>query len=68
MFELEWVFDEAKQNYMEELLQAEFENNGDYFKIKAVHYTYFDVLLGLEDLDFVLSKRGDHCILTVNFD
>ena len=65
LFEMKWIFAESRQTEMEEVLQVEFAQDGEYFKITAVDYTYFDVLAGLEELDFALVKRGDECILRV---
>ena len=59
LFEIKWKFDSEKRELYEDLFFVEFEDTGDgYFKLKTVVYTYMDILSGLEEVDFVLSKNN----------
>ena len=44
---------------LETLLFVRFERNEDHFKIKSVQYTYADILLGLEGMNFELNKKNN---------
>ena len=65
LYEVKWQFDPARQSELEELLLVQFEPAGEYFKIKTVEYTYFDILTGLEDIDFVFTKDKDSYLLSL---
>jgi hypothetical protein len=53
-------------NDLQSLLFCEFEKlNNDYYKIKKISYTYIDLLLGLEELDFTFYKKNDEYIIHI---
>ena len=68
LYKVKWEFDPSKKSELEELLVVEFEQDGDskYFKIKTVEYTYFDILIGLENLDWVFTKEKDNYVLRLD--
>ena len=60
MYEIEWEFKQSEKQDLEALLFVEFEPTLDKtFKIKTIKYTYVDVLIGLEELDFKFTKNND---------
>ena len=64
--EIEWYFPIDMKETVEEILMVEFEANEDYFTLTKVLYTYFDILEGLEEMDFTLKKIGDIIQITIN--
>ena len=66
LFEVEWKFDKKKLNDLENLLFVEFQQNDNgNFIIKNILFSYFDILSGLEELDFNFSKTKDKYILEI---
>lgn len=59
LYEIKWYFDEKDLSDLETLLFVRFERNEDHFKIKSVQYTYADILLGLEGMNFELNKKNN---------
>ena len=60
IFEIEWLFPTKDKKDLESLLFVEFETIGNNkHKIKTVKYTYVDILLGLEELNFTFEKLND---------
>ena len=51
-FEVQWYFNENDLNDLESLLFVRFERKNDYYVINKLQYTYLDLLLGLEDMEF----------------
>ena len=67
LYDIEWSFNEKDKSDFESLLFVEFETIGKKtYKIKTVKYTYVDVLLGLEELDFEFKKNGEHFKIVIN--
>ena len=67
IFEIEWLFPTKDKKDLESLLFVEFDTIGNNkHKIKTVKYTYVDVLLGLEELDFQLIKNKDNYKIIIN--
>lgn len=62
---LKWQFESSEMSKLEELLYVKFEQQNDYFLIKEIYYSYVDILLGLEQVDFVMSKKGDEVKITI---
>ena len=64
LYEIKWKFSADKQKNLEELLFVEFQQkeNG-YFVINKIIYTAIDILLGLEELDLVITKVKNEIIL-----
>lgn len=56
--EIQWFFDKNQWGDLESLLFVEFEKENDHYKIKKIKYTYVDILLGLEDMDFTFKKEN----------
>ena len=68
LFDIKWIFSENDKSELEDLLYVEFNEKhpqNNYFCIKNIHYTYIDILLGLEELDFILTKKGDDVRLEI---
>ena len=56
LYDIQWYFHDNDKNELEHILYVGFEKVDDHYKIKQVHYTYVDILLGLEHIDFELIK------------
>ena len=66
LFEVEWKFNKNKLNDIENLLFVEFKENEDgSFMIQNVLFSYFDILSGLEEFDFIFSKTKNKYILKI---
>ena len=65
LFEIKWFFNKNNWGDLESLLFVEFEPKDDYYVIKNVKYTYVDILLGLEDMEFTFKKENDECKLII---
>ena len=65
LYELKWEFNEDDKNILEEILLVEFDKKNNIYIIKNVIYTYIDILLGLEELDFTLTKSGEDCVIKI---
>ena len=59
IFKIKWIFDSSQKNDIESSLYAKFKKNNDHFLIQKIHYSYVDVLLGLEHMNFEIIKNGD---------
>ena len=65
LYEIQWFFDKSQWGDLESLLFVEFEPKNDYYTIKTVKYTYVDILLGLEDMEFTFKKEHNECKLII---
>ena len=65
IFEIKWSFDKSAKEDLEALLFVEFKRETNYYVISDVKYTYFDVLIGLEELNFTLEKNNDELIIKI---
>ena len=66
IFEVEWKFNKKKINDLENLLFVEFKKNENgNFIIKNILFSYFDILSGLEELNFIFSKTKNKYILEI---
>ena len=64
LYQIQWKFNIEKLEELEELLFVEFkQNDKGYFVIKTIHYSAIDILQGLEEIDFVLSKVQNEIII-----
>ena len=66
IYEIKWYFPAHDKRTLEQLLYVEFTPTEDYFLVTKVHYTYVDILLGLEDFDFTVTKSNDDIKLRIN--
>ena len=57
--EIQWYFNESDLNDLESLLFVKFEKENDYYTIKEIKYTYIDILCGIEDMSFELTKKNN---------
>ena len=56
--QIKWYIDDGDIKDVEDLLFVEFKRQNDYYLINKVHYTYIDILCGLEELEFDIKKRN----------
>jgi hypothetical protein len=66
LFKIKWYFEKKDQPILEEILLVEFKENDDNFLVEKVHYTYVDILLGLEEFDFTITKKDEDIKLKIN--
>lgn len=59
LYEIKWFVEKQDVGDLERLLYVDFEEVDDYYVIKNIKYTFVDILLALEDMDFTLKKEGD---------
>ena len=66
IFEIEWSFPAKDKADLESLLFVEFEKTPQKtYKIINVKYTYVDILLGLEELNFKFEKMNDKYMIVI---
>ena len=65
LFEVKWEFDESKKQDIEQILYVKFKRENDYFVLETILYTYVDILLGLEDVDFQFNKKNNDYIIKI---
>ena len=65
LYDIKWIISNDKLKEIEEMLYVKFKKDGKYYLIEQVLYTYIDILLGLEDLDFKFSKDNDNIIIQI---
>ena len=70
LFQIKWYFDEKKLHDIEQICyvkfkQANTDGKDPYFLLDKILYTYVDILLGLEDMEFTFSKQNDDYILKI---
>ena len=67
LYEVRWDFDPSLKNEIEGMLCVRFkkDNENKYFVIENVLYTYVDILLGLEDLNFVFTKENEDGVIKI---
>ena len=59
LYEIKWFVEKQDVGDLEKLLYVDFEEVDDYYVIKNIKYTFVDILLALEEMDFTLKKEGD---------
>ena len=65
LYKVKWKFNKDMKNDLEDLLFVTFKTDGDYFTLDTIKYTVVDLLLGLEELDFKLTKNESEMILQI---
>ena len=62
---IQWYFNDKDKRDLESLLFVKFEKENDYYKIKTIEYTYIDILLGIEEMEFEFSKQNNEIKLRI---
>ena len=67
LYDIKWFINEDELQDIEQLLYCKFtkERSKKYYKIGQIQYTYIDILLGMEELEFVFEKKDGDYILTI---
>ena len=65
LYQVKWKFDSDMKNDLEDLLFVTFKNEEEYFKLESIKYTVVDLLMGLEDLDFKLTKNKNDMMIQI---
>lgn len=66
LFKIQWYFDPKQQQTLEDTLFITFKQQNDYFLIESIHYTFIDILLALERMDFELIKQSNDLKIKIN--
>ena len=65
IYEIKWIFDDKDLSDLQQLLYVQFKKENEHYLIETIQYTYVDILLGLEDVDFKLTKTVDGITLKI---
>lgn len=67
IFEVKWYFDDNSLQDLESLLFCKFTKDTEQkcYMLNEIQYTYVDVLLGLEELNFTFEKCNDNYLLKI---
>ena len=65
LYKIQWYFNEKDKLDLESLLFVKFKQVNDYYLINNVQYTYIDILLGLEDMNFEIIKTDKEVKLKI---
>lgn len=55
-YNIRWLFDDSLKTKLEELLSVDFVQTNHYYSLMNDNYTYIELLLGLNELNFTLHK------------
>ena len=59
LLEVKWYFPAHIKDELEKIVYAEFSKEDNHYVLKNILYSFVDILLALEGLDFDLVKKGD---------
>ena len=59
IFKIKWYFDLTEKQTLESQLFVTFRQQKDHFVIETIHYSFIDILLALEAMDFELTKKSN---------
>ena len=65
LFKIKWYFKKEDLNMLQDLLLVDFKSQDDHYVIDNLHYTYLDVLIGMEDLNFAFEKINDEISIKI---
>ena len=68
IYEIKWYFENEQDIHeIEDILYCRFKKriSDDFYTIDQILYTYVDILLGLEDMDFTFEKTGKDYICKI---
>ena len=59
LYKIKWFFDIQHVQDLEDILFVDFKSEKNYFIIEKILYSPYDILRGLEQLDFIITKKND---------
>ena len=65
IYQIKWYMKSYEAKALESLMQVEFEDKNTHYTIKKVYYTYVDILLALETIDFEIIKKNNEIELKI---
>ena len=67
LYDIKWFINNDDLQDIEQLLYCKFtkERSKNYYKLGEIQYTYIDILLGMEELEFVFEKKDGEYLLTI---
>ena len=65
IYQIKWYFNESDLKDIESILFVKFKSENDYFLLDTILYTYVDILLGLEEMEFEFSKQNNDLRLKI---
>lgn len=66
LHKLKWEFPEKDKRELEEIFYVKFKKDGNYFVIEQVLYTYIDILIALEEMNFEMTKNNNEIIIKIS--
>ena len=64
--QIKWYIPDNMVNTLSQDLFVTFQQIDDYYLIENVHYSYIDILMGLEGYNLTLNKRNVEIIITIH--
>lgn len=65
LYQVKWKFDDDMKEDLEDLLYVSFEKIDPYYKLESIRYTVVDLLLGLQTLNFNLTKNSNGIVIEI---
>lgn len=65
IYKIKWVMLDSEVETLSEKMFVEFEKVNHYFVIKNINYSFVDILLGLEEVEFEFKKTKHDLILKI---
>jgi hypothetical protein len=65
LYDIEWKFHDDWKDILQSMMNVTFTKHNDYYKITEIYYTYVDLLLAMEHMDFNVKKVDDTMIITI---
>ena len=59
MLEVKWFFPAQIKDELEQIVRAEFSKKDNHYVLTNILYSFVDILLALEDLDFDMIKKDN---------
>ena len=57
---IKWIFEPEQQEVLQDVLLVDFKHYDGYYQIEKIHYSFMDIVMGMEDIDFNLKWRQDN--------
>ena len=57
--QIQWYIKDSDVKTLSNLFHVDFESHNQYYTISKVHYSPYDILLALEDINFEAKKIND---------
>ena len=65
LYKIKWKINPDDLSNIQEILLVQFKKLQNYYMIDEIGYSYLDILIGLEDIDFNMTKKDDEIIIEI---